>query len=195
MRTISELRKSICADAHTAQEILKAMFNAIEQAWDCDKPIVDVEWYKDKFGDCHWREKRRENMEMTQYQKDLVRMWDSLRILQRGRTDCVGVSCQDCPLNGHACVHRGAIFNAEKAIEIVTNWAKDHPIVTNEDKFKKDWGCEPKSIGGIYLCPSYFGFDKCTNPFGESCDQICDKCKEKFWKSEYKEPKREESKS
>lgn len=64
------------------------------------------------------------------------------------------------------------------------------PIVTNEQKFKEDWGCEPKSIDFFYLCPSYFGIEECTSPFSCSFNSpFCEVCKEKFWKSEYKPPK------
>ena len=129
-------------------------------------------------------------MEMTQYQKDLVRMWDSLRDKHNDAPTCVDVNCEACPLRDCCFGDDGNIsFNAEKSIEIVTQWAKDHPVTTNEDKFKEDWGNKPSSIGGIYLCPSYFGFDKCKKPFGVSCGKACEKCKEKFWKSEYKPPK------
>ena len=193
MRTISELRKSICTEEHTAKEVLDAMLKAIEQAWDCDKPFIEIEWYKDKFGDCHWRRKRRENMEMTQYQKDLVRMWDSTRKQGKGSTDCTGVPCGNCPLFDCACIIRGTIYNAEKAIEIVTQWAKEHPFVTNEQKYEETFGVKPIKLDthgiahGEYNCPKSAGFNIGTDCFGVKCEV----CKEKFWKSEYKEPKRE----
>lgn len=129
-------------------------------------------------------------MEMTQYQWNLIRMWDSLRTDDKGSNKCGAVRCDKCPLRDSVC-EAGHLFNTEKAIEIVTQWAKEHPIVTNEDKFKEDWGCEPKSIGGIYLCPSYFGVEECESPFGQSAtNPSCVECEKKFWHSEYKEPKK-----
>lgn len=131
-------------------------------------------------------------MEMTQFQRDLIRMWDSVRTHHKGHIKCLGVSCDKCPLVGHVCGTHGTTFYAEKTIEIVSSWAKEHPIVTNELKFKEDWGCEPKSIGGIYLCPSYFGFEECVSPFGQSAtNPYCVECEKKFWGSEYKPPKKE----
>lgn len=124
-------------------------------------------------------------MEMTQYQKDLVRMWDSLRTDYKGSHNCCPILCEQCPLNKGACSGDGfthTIFNAEKAIEIVTQWAKEHPIVTNEDKFKEVWGKEPK-VNGTYICP----------PVRTSllCSKNCGECRKTFWGSEYKPPKEE----
>lgn len=133
-------------------------------------------------------------MEMTQFQRDFVRMLDSMREECKGETTCVGIGdkeCEECPLTTF-CGDNDVCFNAEKIIEIVTQWAKEHPFVTSEQKFKEDWGREPKSIGGIYLCPSYFGFEECESPFGQSAtNPSCIECEKKFWNAEYKEPKKE----
>lgn len=121
-------------------------------------------------------------MEMTQYQKDLVRMWNSLEGHKKGSTECIGVSCRDCPLDNNVCKP----YNAEKAIEIVTQWAKEHPIVTMADKYKEVFGVEPKNERGEYVCPAWAGFEICDK------EAICSKgCNEAFWNSEYKEPKKE----
>ena len=130
--------------------------------------------------------------QMTQYQKDLVRMWDSLREQYKGEPRCVKVCCTSCPLN-ECCNSKGNIsFNAEKSIEVVTRWAKEHPIVTYEQKYEETFGVEPRkvSISGIvtadYSCPKGAGF--CANI---DCQDIqCSRCKEDFWKSEYKLPEK-----
>lgn len=57
----------------------------------------------------------------TQYQRDLVRMWDSLRIENRGANNCHPIKCKLCPLETvcpKTSVH--ALFNIGKIIEIVT---------------------------------------------------------------------------
>lgn len=128
---------------------------------------------------------------MTQYQRDVVRMWDSIRTLKRGSADCIGVSCRDCPLYNRSCVSRGSIYRAEKSIEIVTQWAKEHPIVTNEQKYEEVFGVKPVNIEAeteSYVCPKFIGFG-----VGISCNaqSSCGECKEKFWRSEYKPPKKE----
>jgi len=136
-------------------------------------------------------------MEMTQYQRDFVRMADSIRKTNKGEMSCDGVECAECPLScvcASLRIGRRMLY-VEDAMKAVREWAEKHPTATNEDKFIEVFGHKPSSIGGVYLCPSYFGFDECTKPFGESHGQACDKCKERFWKSEYKDPKREENES
>ena len=126
-------------------------------------------------------------MEMTQYQKDLVRMWDSLRpIVYKGARSCGGVSCDRCPFENTVCHNddNGVSFNSEKAIEIVTQWAKDHPIVTYEQKYEETFGVKPRTVNGNLPCPRNVGFN-CK------CEKIgaWGKCTNEFWGSEYKPPK------
>lgn len=123
---------------------------------------------------------------MTQYQKDVVRMWDSLRDKYKGATTCISVNCGVCPLQDCCCGTNGNIsFNSEKTIEIVTQWAKEHPIVTRADKFKEVFGVEPKSYN-CFVCPHRVGFTDAK------CNLMqCVKCTNEFWNSEYKEPTRE----
>ena len=133
------------------------------------------------------------NKQMTQYQKDLVRMWDSLRTENKGASNCGSVLCAKCPFYRVVCTsdcYTGVSFNAEKAIEIANGWAKEHPFVTNEQKYKEDWGVEPRNEKGVLCCPKYMGLlkdlSKCHPISGE-----CEACKEEFWGSEYVEPKKE----
>ncbi len=124
---------------------------------------------------------------MTQFQRDLVRMWDSVRTHHKGNIKCLGVSCDKCPLVSHVCGTHGTTFYAEKTIEIVSNWAKEHPIVTMADKYKEVLGVEPKEKGGDgYICPHFAGFANV-----ECRDKSCEVCKDEFWNSEYKPPKKE----
>lgn len=70
-------------------------------------------------------------------------------------------------------------FNSFEYVVLVENWAKEHPIVTNADKFRE-----------------VFGFDMTicwNNEFPCNECQFCDEngtcnSKEKFWNAEYKEP-------
>lgn len=128
--------------------------------------------------------------ELTQYQRNLIRMWDSLRPGNKtfkGAKTCDGVSCSTCPFSDTVCDYddRGLSFNAEKAIEIVTQWAKDHSVITMVDKYKETFGVEPIAANKDYkryLCPKNAGFDIGNCTLGKSCSECC----EKFWNSEYK---------
>ena len=124
-------------------------------------------------------------MEMTQYQKDLVRMWDSLRDKHKDAPTCVDVNCNACPLDEYCSGNNGNItFNSEKAIEIVTQWAKEHLFVTYEQKYEETFGVKPRTVNGNLPCPRNVGFNcKCVK-IG-----ACGKCTNEFWGSEYKPPK------
>ncbi len=75
---------------------------------------------------------------LTQYQKDLIRMWDSMREDCKGNDNCSYVSCSECPFDREVCFDGNEIsgltfiFDAEKVVKIVTQWAKDHPIESKE---------------------------------------------------------------
>lgn len=62
--------------------------------------------------------------------------------------------------------------------------------MTKEQKYEETFGVKPVNIESeteSYVCPKFIGFG-----VDISCNaQSCRKCKEGFWKSEYKEPKKE----
>lgn len=140
-------------------------------------------------------------MEMTQYQKDFVRMLDSMRVEHKGEATCLGVDaeeCENCLLTNFC--ENDICFNAEKVIEIVTQWAKEHPIVTMADKYKEVFGVEPKMAEkqehddwAFYMCPKNAGFLVNVVCEGSLFSTACVECKQKFWQSAYKEPKKEVS--
>lgn len=121
-------------------------------------------------------------MTKEEYKENVIRMWDSLREDEyKGNEYCEGVVCDDCPLYKKAC---GSLY-AYEALEIIENWAKEHPIVTNADKFKEMFGFD------MTICwDNEFPCNEC---------QFCDidgtcNSKEKFWNAEYKEPAESEDK-
>lgn len=114
-----------------------------------------------------------------EYEDGVIRMYDSIRSsMHKGKEDCEGVSCVDCPLNG-VCDDAA---NAFDMIEVVEKWVKKHPIKTNADKFKE--------VFGLDMAPQ---ISSCIN-FKEKCadckyydynDFKCDANK-RFWNAEYK---------
>lgn len=65
------------------------------------------------------------------YQKELVRMWDSLRIdIFKGRTSCDGVRCDKCPLKG--CCRT---IDSFETIDRVEKWSKEHPQKVKKERF------------------------------------------------------------
>jgi len=129
-------------------------------------------------------------MEMTQYQRDFVRMLDSMRDTCKGAISCIGIDtdkCEKCLL-ADICDNE-ILYNAEKVIEVVKQWAKDHPFVTYEQKYEETFGVKPINASGEHICPSYLGFKPCKYLCGNGSP--CTKCAKDFWHSEYKEPKKE----
>lgn len=98
-------------------------------------------------------------MTKEEYQKELVRMFDSLRDDKfKGETHCKGIKCIYCPLYHKACqVVDGEVYGFFNALEIIEKWSREHPI-TNADKFRE-----------------VFGFEY---------DDVCDV--NRFWNAEYK---------
>lgn len=64
--------------------------------------------------------------------------------------------------------------NPEEAEKIIMDWAKEHPAVTNADKFKEVFGMDPDTSNCPITCMG------------------CDGCEYlNFWEQEYQEPKRD----
>ena len=126
-----------------------------------------------------------------EYERTIIRMWDSVRDDNKGEPNCHGAKCVLCPFWRKVCKPSGpfeprsAVFSAYDAIEIVEQWGKEHPIITRSDKFKEVFGKEPRyhSTGDL-MCPLTFTEDEM------SCRRnLCKECCEKFWSEEYIPPK------
>lgn len=81
--------------------------------------------------------------------------------------------CSDCPLkelasfSGYPTCRVVMFKECEKAISAVDAWSREHPIITNAQKFKEVFGRKPR------LC----------------CEELnCNVCIE-WWNEPYKEPK------
>lgn len=70
----------------------------------------------------------------------------------------------------------------EKSIKIVEKWSEEHPIMTNTMKFKKVFGCEPRTGKDTYLC-----IPKAKRDDDGECSDDCKNCL-KWWDEEWKEP-------
>lgn len=78
-------------------------------------------------------------MTKEEYQKTLVRMWDSVRDNCKGKIDCDGVSCCECPLyRGNVC-GTNARYNVYDLISMVEKWGKEHPLETNGSIYLKNF--------------------------------------------------------
>lgn len=74
-----------------------------------------------------------------EYKKTLIRMWDSVREMDKGTDSCYCVECRDCPIDSVCGNYTENLINAHDLIELVEKWAKEHPIETNGSKFLKNY--------------------------------------------------------
>ena len=131
-----------------------------------------------------------------EYKKIVTRIFDKIRgDHEEHKRDscCSGIAyCSKCPFDGSDifCLSGKSIDYIFNAFEYAERWAKEHPFITNEQKYEETFGVKPLQIDKCtknYLCPKHAGFD-----IGINCNaQSCEECKEDFWQSEYKEPKKE----
>ena len=93
---------------------------------------------------------------------------------------CLSNECKDCPLNDLAHLtdtcEVSVIAYPQRAYAIVDQWSKEHPIVTNSDKFKEVFG---KPIGS-YGAPCPNGLTIYENGTMSNLEWL---------QQEYKEPK------
>lgn len=104
--------------------------------------------------------------------------------------DCIESKCPFRNLKSCVCPNNEGVDGVFNTLEFVEQWAKEHSPVTYEQKYEEIFGVKPLQIDKCtknYLCPKHAGFD-----IGINCNaQSCEKCKEGFWNSEYKEPVKE----
>lgn len=118
-----------------------------------------------------------------EFEREYVRMMDSVRgEANKGKLGCAGVNCDSCPIY-YCCDASSGVAHPFDVIEAVEKWSKEHPIVTNQVKYKEVFGFEPTSKDGILACPRNMGVS-----VPDCREMICFDCKHRYWNSEYKEP-------
>ena len=97
--------------------------------------------------------------------------------------------CEDCPLIGHACdVNTATIMSCyniesvQKMVQIVEQWAKDHPVKTRQSEFLKLFPNAQKSDGIINICPILI--DEDCKSTSECRGTRCNVCRQLFWNEE-----------
>lgn len=103
-------------------------------------------------------------------------------MMQKDRMCYSYEDCEDCPALKY-CSEKSKIKELEK---VIMNWAKEHPIKTNADKFREVFGFDTSTETSFTFCP--FINDGCDSENCETCG------KHDFWNQEYKEPKKGEEK-
>ena len=96
--------------------------------------------------------------------------------------------CAECPAGGMICNTIWDIHDAEKLVQVVEAWAKEHPHKTRQSEFLKRWpGATRDSDGVVNICPKLLDADiSCTDEETERTGlcKPCDDCQREFWMQE-----------
>lgn len=124
-------------------------------------------------------------MTKEEYQKILIRMWDSMRDNDdgMGRPDCDGVPCCKCPMHRNGADICGAktSYNAYEIISIVEKWGEEHPIETNGSRFLKNY---PTANVSGYKDNGKILFIRLDNSKPSNADGNCIKVPAEWWNKE-----------
>lgn len=113
--------------------------------------------------------------------------WDEVPDYFREATrmcDTIG-DCDECPLNGLKVVipcqltkASLELANPEKEVEIVKEWAKEHPVKTRQSELLKIFpDAQP-----LTMCPTNFNLNfRCREAEGTG---FCADCKREYWLTE-----------
>lgn len=94
--------------------------------------------------------------------------------------------CGECPANGVICGTIGEMDDAERLVQIVEAWAKEHPRKTRKSVFLEQW---PEARVDKYGIPSICPVNIAKNHRDEDCRcadsmENCHKCRREFWMQE-----------
>ena len=98
-----------------------------------------------------------------------------------------GWDCEDCPLSQSDDVDfcssppkKRSRESAEKVVQIVEQWAKEHPVKTRQSEFLNLFPDASLLTGNVNVCPNSLYEGKCD------CAQYpnCFSCKREFWSQE-----------
>lgn len=113
-------------------------------------------------------------MDAVKYLKELDRMC-------RAHQACDGCPILDCGKIGCG-VSDSAPIELVDTVEIVEQWAKEHPVETRQSRFLNEF---PNAIrttdGTIRICPKY------VDTGAKCAEAACDECKREYWSEEIKD--------
>ena len=118
---------------------------------------------------------------------DAVEYIKTLRRLCKSKADC-----SECPLcekfkeDGYFCiagVSECASGYTEKAVQIVEQLTKDHPVKTRQSEMLKIFPDARIYRGVICLCPRYFLPEEARKAYCEK-HNTCQECRKDYWLTE-----------
>ena len=105
---------------------------------------------------------------------------DAVEFYKAFKRMCDKTDCKDCLLDQKC--RPSANVEPEEVVELVEEWAKDHPVKTRQSEFLKMFPDARIWDDVIWLCPKYISYD--YKPEGNCYEINCCDCKRKFWLAE-----------
>lgn len=94
--------------------------------------------------------------------------------------------CNQCPADGMICSTIWEMHDAEKLVQVVEQWAAEHPHKTRQSEFLEQYPEARVDKDGILrICPADIAkslrdeYGGCANPM-----ENCHKCRREFWMQE-----------
>lgn len=94
--------------------------------------------------------------------------------------------CAECPAHGVICGTIGETNDAERLVQIVEAWAKEHPRKTRQDEFLEQYPeADLDKYGVLRCCPCFISpayrerEGRCKQP-----EKRCTDCRREFWMQE-----------
>lgn len=105
---------------------------------------------------------------------------DAVEFYKAFKRMCDKTDCKDCLLDQKC--RPSANVEPEEVVELVEEWAKEHPVKTRQSEFLKMFP-NAKTMGGVIaICPNaidstYRNMEYCDHSF-------CEECGKKYWNEE-----------
>lgn len=91
--------------------------------------------------------------------------------------------CAECPAHDVICGTIGEVNDAERLVQIVEAWTKEHPHKTRQSVFLEQWPGAIVADGVLILCPKVVMGRK--EWMGKGCvGTKCNSCRREFWTQE-----------
>ena len=105
------------------------------------------------------------------------------RMTKRGDGAVCNISCKDCPIgidnNGvETNCRKLESYYPEKAVEIIEQWAAEHPKKTRQSEFLKTFPNAVMSEGVVGISPCAIDVSYGTQ---QDCTQHCRDCQIEYW--------------
>lgn len=92
--------------------------------------------------------------------------------------------CAGCPADGMICSTIWEMNDAERLVQVVEAWAKEHPHKTRQSVFLEQWPeARVDKDGVLRICPSFVGGDT-PEKYKCICLTDCSDCRREFWMQE-----------